>query len=466
MSNCNIIGFTYIQRNDMEYIEQAMTRAEKSNCKGDIIFFQALREVLDTIQPLIEKHPEYLHQNIIDRIMVPNREIHFKIEWMDDDNIIHVNNGYRIQFNNALGPYKGGVRFHPSVNPDILKFLAFEQIFKNAITGLHIGGAKGGADFDPKDKSDKEIMKFCQAFMSAFYYSIGADIDILGGDIGVGAREVGYLFGQYKQLTNSYDSIITSKPLSLGGSLGRTEATGYGLIYFTQTFLEDMGETLKGKICTISGSGNVAIHAIEKLYEIGAIPVTCSDSKGAIHDSNGIDLELLKKIKLERRASLEYYALERKKAVYVKRESYKEGCSFVWDIPCFAAFPCATQNELGASSAKLLIDNDVKIVAEGANMPTTPDAINLFTENNILFAPAKAANAGGVAVSVLEMSQNSSLNYFSFEKVDEKLRDIMSNIYSDLKKTCDEHKLDMDLISAANILGFKRVADAMIMQGV
>ncbi len=466
MSNCNIIGFTYIQRNDMEYIEQAMTRAEKSNCKGDIIFFQALREVLDTIQPLIEKHPEYLHQNIIDRIMVPNREIHFKIEWMDDDNIIHVNNGYRIQFNNALGPYKGGVRFHPSVNPDILKFLAFEQIFKNAITGLHIGGAKGGADFDPKDKSDKEIMKFCQAFMSAFYNSIGADIDILGGDIGVGAREVGYLFGQYKQLTNSYDSIITSKPLSLGGSLGRTEATGYGLIYFTQTFLEDMGETLKGKICTISGSGNVAIHAIEKLYEIGAIPVTCSDSKGAIHDSNGIDLELLKKIKLERRASLEYYALERKKAVYVKRESYKEGCSFVWDIPCFAAFPCATQNELGASSAKLLIDNDVKIVAEGANMPTTPEAINLFTENNILFAPAKAANAGGVAVSVLEMSQNSSLNYFSFEKVDEKLRDIMSNIYSDLKKTCDEHKLDMDLISAANILGFKRVADAMIMQGV
>lgn len=450
----------------MEYIEQAMTRAEKSNCKGDIIFFQALREVLDTIQPLIKRHPEYLHQNIIDRIMVPNREIHFKIEWMDDDNIIHVNNGYRIQFNNALGPYKGGVRFHPSVNPDILKFLAFEQIFKNAITGLHIGGAKGGADFDPKGKSDKEIMKFCQAFMSAFYNSIGADIDILGGDIGVGAREVGYLFGQYKQLTNSYDSIITSKPLSLGGSLGRTEATGYGLIYFTQTFLEDMGETLKGKICTISGSGNVAIHAIEKLYEIGAIPVTCSDSKGAIHDSNGIDLELLKKIKLERRASLEYYALERKKAVYVKRESYKEGCSFVWDIPCFAAFPCATQNELGESSAKLLIDNDVKIVAEGANMPTTPEAIDLFIKNNILFAPAKAANAGGVAVSVLEMSQNSSLNYFSFEKVDKKLQDIMSNIYSDLKETCDEHNLDMDLISAANILGFKRVADAMIMQGV
>jgi len=454
------------QRNPMEYIEQSMNRAKNSNCKGDTLFFQALREVLVSIQPLIEKHPEYLNQNVIDRIMVPNRAIHFKIEWLDDDNLVNVNNGYRIQFNNALGPYKGGVRFHPSVNPDILKFLAFEQIFKNAITGLHIGGAKGGSDFDPKGKSDKEIMKFCQAFMSAFYNSIGADIDILGGDIGVGSREVGYLFGKYKQLTNSYDSIITSKPLSLGGSLGRTQATGYGLVYFTQTLLEDMGETLKGKICTISGSGNVAIHAIEKLYELGAIPVTCSDSRGSIHDSNGIDLELLKKIKLERSASLEYYALERKNAIYVKRENYVQGSSFVWDIPCFAAFPCATQNELGENCAQLLIDNDVKIIAEGANMPTTPKAIELFVENKILFAPAKAANAGGVAVSVLEMGQNSSLNYLSFEKVDKRLRAIMSNIYIDLKKTCDEHNLEMDLIAAANILGFKRVADAMIMQGV
>jgi len=450
----------------MEYIEQSMNRAKNSNCKGDTLFFQALREVLVSIQPLIEKHPEYLNQNVIDRIMVPNRAIHFKIEWLDDDNLVHVNNGYRIQFNNALGPYKGGVRFHPSVNPDILKFLAFEQIFKNAITGLHIGGAKGGSDFDPKAKSDKEIMKFCQAFMAAFYNSIGADIDILGGDIGVGSREVGYLFGKYKQLTNSYDSIITSKPLSLGGSLGRTQATGYGLVYFTQTLLEDMGETLKGKICTISGSGNVAIHAIEKLYELGAIPVTCSDSRGSIHDSNGIDLELLKKIKLERSASLEYYALERKNAIYVKRENYVQDSSFVWDIPCFAAFPCATQNELGENCAQLLINNDVKIIAEGANMPTTPKAIELFIENKILFAPAKAANAGGVAVSVLEMSQNSSLNYLCFEEVDKKLQDIMSNIYIDLKKTCDEYNLEMDLISAANILGFKRVADAMIMQGV
>jgi len=450
----------------MDYIERAMKRAQESNCATDTNFFQALKEVLISIRPLMEKHPEYKTQNIIERIIAPNRAIHFKIEWLDDNNNIHVNNGYRIQFNNALGPYKGGVRFHPSVNPDILKFLAFEQVFKNALTGLHIGGAKGGSDFDPKGKSDKEIMKFCQAFMTAFYNSIGADIDILGGDIGVGAREVGYLFGQYKQLTNSYDSIITSKPLPLGGSLGRTQATGYGLIYFTQTLLEDQGETLRGKICTISGSGNVAIHAIEKLYDLGAIPVTCSDSRGAIHDSNGIDLELLKKIKLERRASLEYYAIERKNATYTKKENYIGGSSAVWDIPCFAAFPCATQNELGDACAQKLIENDVKLVAEGANMPTTPEAIELFIKNGILFGPAKAANAGGVAVSVLEMSQNNSLHYLPFEVIDGRLQEIMSGIYTDMKDVCDEHDLGMDLVSAANIVGFQRVADAMIMQGV
>ena len=450
----------------MDYIERAMKRAKETNCSTDTNFFQALKEVLVSIRPLMEKHPEYQTQNIIERIISPNRAIYFKIEWLDDSNNIHVNNGYRIQFNNALGPYKGGVRFHPSVNPDILKFLAFEQIFKNAITGLHIGGAKGGADFDPKRKSDKEIMKFCQAFMTAFYNSLGSDIDVLGGDIGVGAREVGYLFGQYKQLTNSYNSIITSKPLALGGSLGRTQATGYGLIYFTQTLLEDIGETLKGKICTISGSGNVAIHAIEKLYDLGAVPVTCSDSKGAIHDRNGIDLALLKKIKLERRASLEYYAHERNSASYVKKENYVGGSSHVWDIPCFAAFPCATQNELGVTCAKKLIKNDVKLIAEGANMPTTPEAIEVFQSHSIIFAPAKAANAGGVAVSVLEMGQNNSLKYLSFEQVDKRLKGIMSNIYTNIKNTCDEHDLDMDLIAGANILGFQRVADAMIMQGV
>ena len=450
----------------MNYVEQAMKAARSSNCQDDNTFFQALEEILISIKPLIERHPEYLEHHIVKRLIYPNREIRFKIEWLNDSNQTQVNNGYRIQFNNALGPYKGGVRFHPSVNPDILKFLAFEQIFKNAITGLHIGGAKGGADFDPKGKSDKEIMKFCQAFMSAFYNSIGSDVDILGGDIGVGEREVGYLFGQYKVLTNTYDSIITSKPLSLGGSQGRSSATGYGLVYFTQTLLEDQGETLKGKICTISGSGNVAIHAIEKLYEMGAVPVTCSDSRGAIHDSNGIDLALLKKIKLERRASLEYYAIEKKSATYVKRENFDEGSNYVWEIPCFAAFPCATQNELGERCAQKLIDNDVKLIAEGANMPTTPEAIALFIKYNTIFAPAKAANAGGVAVSVLEMSQNNSLNYFSAQEVDEKLQNIMSNIYLHIKKTCDEYDLGMDLISGANMLGFKRVADAMIAQGV
>ena len=442
-----------------------MNRAKQTNCQTDSTFFQALEEVLTSIKPVIKENPKYLENNIIERIIYPNREIRFLIEWLDDKNNIQVNNGYRIQFNNALGPYKGGVRFHPSVNPDILKFLAFEQIFKNAITGLHIGGAKGGADFDPKGKSDKEIMKFCQAFMTAFYNSIGADIDILGGDIGVGEREVGYLFGQYKTLTNSYDSIITSKPIALGGSKGRASATGYGLVYFTQTLLEDMGETLKGKICTISGSGNVAIHAIEKLYDIGAIPVTCSDSKGTIHDPNGIDLALLKKIKLVNRASLEDYAEARKAATYVKREDY-EGGSYVWVIPCFAAFPCATQNELGEESAQKLIDNEVKIIAEGANMPTTPKGIELFMKNNIIFAPAKAANAGGVAVSVLEMGQNNSLNYMSAAEIDEKLQGIMSKIYKDIKKTCDKYSLDMDLAAGANILGFKRVANAMIAQGV
>ena len=450
----------------MDYIEQALKHAKEKNCKGDTVFFQALEEVFLSIRPLLDQHPEYINQNILERIITPNRAIHFKIEWLDDNNNINVNNGYRIQFNNALGPYKGGVRFHPSVTPDILKFLAFEQIFKNAITGLHIGGAKGGADFEPKGKSDKEIMKFCRAFMSSFYNSIGADIDVLGGDIGVGEREVGYLFGQYKQLTNSYDSIITSKPLSLGGSLGRNSATGYGLIYFTETLLEDIGETLKGKICTISGSGNVAIHAIEKLYDIGAIPVTCSDSRGAIHDSNGIDLELLKNLKLERRASLEYYVTERKSATYIRKENYEGGSNHVWNIPCYAAFPCATQNELGEHCAKKLIENDVKVVAEGANMPTTKKGIELFKKHNIIFAPAKAANAGGVAVSVLEMSQNNSLTYFCAEEVDEKLKGIMSQIYKDIKKTCDDYCLATDLISGANILGFKRVANAMIAQGV
>ena len=450
----------------MNYIEIAMKQAKASNCQGDTNFFQALEEVLVSIEPLMTRHPEYTQESIIQRIILPNRAIHFKIEWIDDNNQIQVNNGYRIQFNNALGPYKGGTRFHPSVTSDILKFLAFEQIFKNALTDLHIGGGKGGSDFDPKGKSDREIMRFCQAFITGIYRDLGANMDVLGGDIGVGAREVGYLVGQYKKLTNTNESIITSKPLALGGSLGRTPATGYGVVYFTQKLLEDKGETLKGKICTVSGSGNVAIFVIEKLYDIGAIPVTCSDSKGTIHDTNGIDLELLKKIKLDERGSLEAYNKERVSATYIKAEAYKEGSSAVWEVPCYCAFPCATQNELDEIGAKALIANEVKIISEGANMPTRPEAIELFVNNKILFAPAKAVNAGGVAISAIEMSQNNSLSYLSFEKVDKKLQMIMNNIYTNIKKTCVEYDLGDDFVAGANILGFKRVADAMIMQGV
>lgn len=450
----------------MNYIEQTMIHAKKTNCATDINFFQALEEVLASIKPLVAKHPEYLHSNILERIIVPNRSIGFKIEWMNDKGEVKVNNGYRIQFNNALGPYKGGVRFHPSVTPDILKFLAFEQIFKNAITGLNIGGAKGGSDFNPKDKSDKEIMRFSQAFMTSFYSSIGSDIDVLGGDIGVGAREVGYIFGQYKRLTNSFDSIITSKPTQLGGSLGRDSATGYGLIYFTQTILEDKGQTLKGKTCVVSGSGNVAIHAIEKLQQLGAKPITCSDSKGTIVDPDGIDVKALKELKLTRRASLEYYLLDRPKATYTRVENYENDTSPLWSTPCFAAFPCATQNELTKDGANALVLNGAEVVAEGANMPSTPEAIKILDTNNVCFAPAKAANAGGVAVSVMEMSQNASLNYISEEEIDKKLQAIMSNIYNNIKEICTEYDLEDDLTSGANILGFKRVANAMLMQGV
>jgi len=450
----------------MNYIKLAMKQAQAGNCKGDTNFFQALEEVLVSIEPLMKQHPEYIEESIIERIIVPNRVIQFKIEWIDDNNHIQVNNGYRIQFNNALGPYKGGTRFHPTVTTDVLKFLAFEQIFKNALTGLHIGGGKGGSDFDPKGKSDREIMKFCQAFITGLYTNIGKNIDVFGGDIGVGAREVGYLAGQYKKLTNSNDSIITSKPLALGGSLGRTPATGYGLIYFTQKLLEDQGKTLKGKICTVSGSGNVAIYAIEKLYELGAVPVTCSDSRGTIHDSNGIDLTLLKKIKLEDRASLEVYAKAKSTAKYVKKEDYIEGSSHVWEVPCYGAFPCATQNEIQKQGAEALIANNVTIVAEGANMPTRPEAIELFVAHKVLFAPAKAANAGGVAISAIEMSQNNSLSYLSFEEVDAKLQTIMSNIFIDIKATCDKYELENDFMAGANILGFERVASAMLMQGV
>ncbi len=448
----------------MNYITRTMKVLKQQNCQSDANFFQAVKEVLESIEPVISSKEKYSSSNLLNRIVTPNREIRFKVNWLNDNNEIQTNMGYRVQFNNALGPYKGGTRFASDVTFDTFKFLAFEQTFKNALTQQHIGGAKGGADFSPKGKSNFEVMKFCQAYMTELYNSLGEDTDVLGGDIGVGSREVGYLYGQYKKLTNSNKTIITSKPLSLGGSLGRTEATGYGLIYFAQEMIMDIKkDTLSGKICSVSGAGNVAIHAIEKLYQLGATPVTCSDSKGSIYDKNGINLELLKDIKLNKRASLKSYADIVKDAEYVSKEDDK---NFVWSIPTYAAFPCATQNELNLDAAKLLVKNSTTLVAEGANMPTTYDAIEYFEKSDIYFAPAKAANAGGVAISVLEMSQNASFLYHDFKTIDERLKKIMCDIYRQTSQTAREYGKDNNLIDGANMLGFIRVADAMIAEGI
>jgi glutamate dehydrogenase (NADP+) len=440
-----------------------MHTLKNHNCPTDSNFFQAVKEVLDSIEPLILGDSKYLENNILERIITPNREIKFKVTWLDDSNKICTNIGYRIQFNNALGPYKGGTRFHPLAHADTFKFLAFEQTLKNALTNQHIGGAKGGSDFNPKDKSEFEIIRFCQAYMTELYNSIGQDIDIIGGDIGVGTKEIGYLYGQYKKLTNSSQPIITSKPLSLGGSLGRREATGYGLIYFTQTMLSDiLNESLSGKVCSISGAGNVAIHAIEKLYALGAMPVTCSDSKGSIYDPSGINLELLKSIKLYKKGSLTEYANKVKGVKYISKEQDR---NFVWSIPVYAAFPCATQNELDIDAAKLLVKNSVTIVSEGANMPSTNEAIKYLQNGGVYFAPAKASNAGGVAISVLEMSQNAKLRYDDFETIDKRLESIMEGIYLDISSTAKLYQREHNLVDGANILGFSKVADAMIAEG-
>jgi glutamate dehydrogenase (NADP+) len=378
-----------------------------------------------------------------------------------------VNTGYRVQFNNALGPYKGGLRFHPTVNEGILKFLGFEQILKNALTGLPIGGAKGGSDFDPKGKSDFEVMKFCSSFMTELHKYIGPRIDVPAGDIGVGGREIGYLFGEYKKITSSFEGVLTGKPFFFGGSLMRPEATGYGVIYFTETMLDMEGkETLEGKICTVSGAGNVALHAIEKLQQIGAIPVSCTDSKGTIYDSRGVDLDLLKELKLEKRTSLEEYVKTHPEAKYTPVEDYPEGGHAVWDIPCYAAFPCATQNELTDTDAQNLIVNGVVSVSEGANMPSTPKAINDFLSHKVCFAPAKAANAGGVAVSEFEMAQNASMSRWSFEKVDEKLKLTMQQIAKRVALTAKDYGVEGNYVDGANIAGFKKVADAMIAEGI
>lgn len=449
----------------MPYVKEVFDYLKRTS-PSQTEFYQAAEEVLESLRPLMEKYPKYREHKIIERIVEPERQILFRVNWVDDKGEIQVNKGFRIEFNSALGPYKGGLRFHPSVNAGVIKFLGFEQIFKNALTGLQIGGGKGGSDFDPKGKSNREIMRFCQAFMSELFRHIGATTDVPAGDIGVGAREIGYMFGMYKKLANSYEGVLTGKSLNWGGSLGRTEATGYGSVYFAKYMLEDRNETLEGKICTVSGSGNVAIYTIEKLYHLGAKPVTCSDSNGMIYDPEGIDLALLKELKEVNRARLSEYVKQRPNAKYTPVSEYPAGRNAVWSVPCFAAFPSATQNELNLADAQELLKNGCFCVSEGANMPSTLEAVHAFIDAKICYGPGKAANAGGVATSQLEMAQNASMVSWTFEEVDAKLAQIMKNIYVSASQTAAEFGQPTNLVLGANIAGFRKVADAMIEQGI
>ena len=445
---------------------QRVIEGLKQKYASEPVFLQAVEEVLMTLQPLLDKDAKYEKYKILERITEPERIISFRVEWVDDKGEIQVNRGYRVQYNSAIGPYKGGLRFHPSVNLGILKFLGFEQIFKNSLTGLAIGGGKGGSDFDPKGKSETEVMRFCQAFMTELHRHIGACIDVPAGDIGVGGREVGYMFGQFKRLTRSYEGVLTGKNLLFGGSLARTEATGYGAVYFAQNMLEDRGESLEGKVCAVSGAGNVATYCCEKLLQLGAKPVTVSDSRGMIYDPEGIKVDVLKQVKEVERASLTRYAELVPTAKHTPVAEYPEGRNAVWSVPCFAAFPCATQNELNLADAKALLANGCKCVAEGANMPSTLEAVHAFLEAGIAYGPAKAANAGGVATSQLEMQQNAGMQSWTFETVDGKLKDIMGNIYKNAAETAKEFGQPGNLVLGANIAGFRKVADAMIAQGV
>ena len=449
----------------MSYLEDVFNYLKRTS-PAQSEFYQAAEEVLYSLEPLLDKYPKYRKHKIIERIVEPERQIMFRINWVDDNGEIQVNKGYRIEFNSALGPYKGGLRFHPSVNAGVIKFLGFEQIFKNALTGLQIGGGKGGSDFNPKGRSDNEIMRFCQAFMSELFRHIGANTDVPAGDIGVGAREIGYMFGMYKKLANKYEGVLTGKSLKWGGSLARTEATGYGCVYFAKYMLASIGQTLQDKRCVVSGSGNVAIYTIEKLYHLGAIPVTCSDSHGMILDEEGIDLALLKELKENQRARLSEYVKYRPTAKYTPIEEYPQGKNAVWTIPCYAAFPSATQNELNVEDAKTLLANGCQCVSEGANMPSTAEAVELFVESKISYGPGKAANAGGVATSQLEMAQNASMLSWTFEEVDAKLDQIMKNIFESASSTAAEFGEPTNLVLGANIAGFKKVADAMIEQGL
>ena len=423
-------------------------------------FHQAVKEVLDSLRVVIEEHEDsYRRDALLERIVTPERQILFRVPWVDDKGQVQVNNGFRVQFNSAIGPYKGGLRLHPSVNLGIIKFLGFEQVFKNSLTGLPIGGGKGGSDFDPKGKSDREVMAFCQSFMTELSRHIGQFTDVPAGDIGTGAREIGYMYGIYKKINNRYEGVLTGKGLTYGGSLARTEATGYGLIYLTQEMLKSNGTDLKGKICTVSGAGNVAIYAIQKAHQLGAKVVTCSDSTGWIYDADGIDVDLLKEVKEVKRARLTEYAAARKSA------EYHEGKG-VWTVKCDVALPCATQNELDLADAKELVKNGVYAVCEGANMPTTQEATEYFQEKGVKFVCGKAANAGGVATSALEMSQNSERLHWTFEEVDEKLQGIMVNIFHNLDAAAKKYGMEGNYVAGANIAGFLKVAEAMQAQGI
>ncbi|ATD54589.1 NADP-specific glutamate dehydrogenase [Clostridium chauvoei] len=446
--------------NGREYVDSVLEQVRKRN-SGEVEFLDAITEVLNSLVPVFEKHEEYIKAGILERIVEPERQIFFRVPWIDDKGNVQVNRGFRIQFNSAIGPYKGGLRFHPSVNQSIIKFLGFEQIFKNSLTGLPIGGGKGGSDFDPKGKSDMEVMRFCQSFMAELYRHIGPNIDVPAGDIGVSGREIGYLYGYYKKLRGANEQgVLTGKGLTYGGSLTRTEATGYGLVYFTEEMLKDNGLSFSGKTVVISGSGNVAIYATKKATELGAKVVALSDSNGYIYDENGINLDVVKEIKEIRRGRIKEYIDK------VPTAKYFEGCRGIWSIKCDIALPCATQGEIDADSAKLLVENGTLAVSEGANMPTTLEAIEILQKASIMFGPAKAANAGGVACSALEMSQNSMRLSWTFEEVDEKLQNIMVNIYKNSKNAAEECGEPGNILLGANVAGFMKVAEAMMAQGI
>ena len=444
------------------YLESVYEKVEKRN-PGEKEFLQAVYEVLESLIPVVEKRPDLVEAGIIDRIVEPERQIIFRIPWVDDNGKVQVNRGFRVQFNSAIGPYKGGIRLHPSVCASVIKFLGFEQIFKNSLTGLPIGGGKGGSDFDPKGKSDGEVMRFCQSFMTELCKHIGADTDVPAGDIGTGAREIGYMFGQYKRIRGLYEGVLTGKGLSYGGSLARTEATGYGLLYITEELMKCHGDSLEGKTIAVSGAGNVAIYAIQKAQQLGAKVVTCSDSTGWIYDPEGIDVELLREVKEVKRARLTEYAAARKSAEYHEKKNGEHG---VWSVKCDIALPCATQNELHLEDAKQLVANGCIAVCEGANMPTTLDATKYLQENGVWFAPGKASNAGGVATSALEMSQNSERLSWTFEEVDSKLKNIMVNIYHNIDDAAKRYNKEGDYVTGANIAGFEKVLNAMLAQGV